>query len=283
MNAGGFQGRRSAIEDFAQHGCAVSSSNAERDARRLRVVWPEYIRPVSEGQDQPAPDPRPRITASLVESDESSSALLLAMGRAIIAAAGLERAMQLELAGLLLKGHVVTPNPKLERELTDSDALTAGQLLGRLRNLDLPDELEIRIADAIRRRNNLVHHTFEDPDLAAFVLDAKSSSALIGRINQLAVDCASLTVELELVAVPRLEHALGKSRAELVELANSIDLTTITDPRERQQLEPSSSSRAPGGLPRRLRIWARSSEPETPRQVTPIPASPRWLPRLTTG
>jgi len=203
---------------------------------------------VSDGQDKPGADPRPRVTVSLVESDESSTALLLAMGRAIIAAAGLERALQLELACLLLEGHVVTPNPKLESELADSDTLTARQLLGRLRNVDLPEELDVRIAEAIRRRNDLVHHTFGDPDLAAFVLDGKSSSALVDRIDQLAADCASLTVELELVAVPRLERALGKSRAELIEMATSIDPTAIADPRERRRLEAIQQLAGAAGL-----------------------------------
>lgn len=141
------------------------------------------------------------------------------------------------MACLLLEGHAVTPNPKLESQLTDSGALTAGQLLSRLRGLDLPEDLEVRIAEAIRRRNDLVHHTFEDPDLTAFVLEAKSSSELVRRIDELAVDCASLTVELQLVSVPRLERVLGKSRSELIELAVSIDPTTTADPRARDVLE----------------------------------------------
>jgi hypothetical protein len=65
---------------------------------------------VSHGHDQPFAGPEPRVTVSLLESDESSTALLLA-----IAAAGPERAMRLELAGLLLEGHVATPNLKQQR------------------------------------------------------------------------------------------------------------------------------------------------------------------------
>jgi hypothetical protein len=59
----------------------------------------------------------------------------------------------------------------------------------------------------------------------------------IARIDQLALDCGALAVELQLVAVPGIEKALGKSRTELLQLVNSIDPNTISDANERIQLE----------------------------------------------
>src|ERR1700733_4649646 len=185
----------------------------------------------------PSADARPRVTASFVEPDESGTALLVAVGQAIIAAAGLEKALQVELVGLLFEEHATEANPNLEAQLSEADSLTAGQLMRRLKDLNLPRDLDVRIADAIARRNKLVHHTFEDPDVARFALDGESVGVLVDRINQLANDCAALTVELHLVAVPRLELALGKSRAELIQMARAIDVSTISNPTERKQLE----------------------------------------------
>src|SRR5205823_1466594 len=109
-------------------------------------------------------------------------------------------------------------------------------LLKELRALNLSTELHDRIDYAIKRRNALVHRTFEDPDLARAV----SRGCFEGpaeRINQLAIDCGELAVELEAFAIPNLEAALGMSRFELVELVKSIDLSTFADARSRKQLE----------------------------------------------
>jgi hypothetical protein len=110
-----------------------------------------------------SPESRPRVQGSFVDPDEDGLGLLVAIGRAVVAAAGLEKALQLELARALYDGHAIEPNPTLGADLTQSDNLTAGQLLRKLRDLDLPADLDSRIGDAIERRNRLVHHTFEDP------------------------------------------------------------------------------------------------------------------------
>jgi hypothetical protein len=196
-----------------------------------------YIASVDTSESARAPDERPRVTASFVEPDEVSTSLLIAIGRAIVAAAGLEKALQVELAGILYERHTVAPNPELGVELARSDNLTAGQLLARLRDLDLPADLDARVADAIDRRNQLVHHTLEDPELAKAVLSGARPDAVVRRLDELACDCAALTVEMQLVAVPRLHAALGKSPSELMDMIGSIDPNTVSAPRERDQLE----------------------------------------------
>jgi hypothetical protein len=184
-------------------------------------------------------DARPRVIASLVEPDPSATPLLLAVGHAIVAAAGLEKALQLELTRLLIERNTHNPDTALStisQDLSRLDNLTAGQLLRELRTLDLPPDLVERISDAIDRRNRLVHHTYEDPQLAKAVADGDGMDVVAKRVERLALDCAELAVELQLVAVPRLEALLGTSRADMIEMVRSIDASTLVDPRERDQL-----------------------------------------------
>jgi hypothetical protein len=65
----------------------------------------------------------------------------------------------------------------LPKELSKLDKLTSGGLLEKLRKLGLPEELDKRIADAVDRRNDLVHRTFEDPELAR-AIGAEGTSML---------------------------------------------------------------------------------------------------------
>jgi hypothetical protein len=200
----------------------------------------------------PAGDPRPRATGSFVEPDETAGPLLMAIGRAVFAAAGLEKTLQLEIARLLSVRHAAedaTPSPTLGQELSRLENLTAGQLLRELRDLNLPADLDKRISDAIERRNQLVHRTFEDPELAKAASSDEHMDAVVKRVEQLALDCAELAVELQLVAIPALEAILGKSRAQLIEIVRSIDPGTITDSRERKQLEAIQTFDDLKGLP----------------------------------
>ena len=108
--------------------------------------------------------------------------------------------------------------------------MTAGGLLDELRALDLSTELHERIRDAIDRRKNLVHRTFEDPEPAKAINGGLSFDAVVERINRLAIDCGELAVELEAYAIPKLEKLLGKSRAELIEMVKSADPTPSETP-----------------------------------------------------
>jgi len=52
---------------------------------------------------------------------------------------------------------------QLDDDLAKLATAPAGPLHKALRGLGLPEELDQRIADAIHRRNQIVHHMTEDP------------------------------------------------------------------------------------------------------------------------
>jgi len=64
-----------------------------------------------------------------------------------------------------LEEQEVAAGKTLGQRVEEIETLTAGQLLRRLREQGLPEDLEQRIDDVISRRNRLVHRLFEDPPL----------------------------------------------------------------------------------------------------------------------
>ena len=76
---------------------------------------------------------RPRVAASVVEPDESARPLLLAIGHAVVAVAGLEKALQLELTRLLCERHIRDHDASLStldqsyRDYTQTDGGTVAQ------------------------------------------------------------------------------------------------------------------------------------------------------------
>jgi len=185
-------------------------------------------------------DPRPPVTGMFVEPDEEGARLFLAIGRAVVGAGALEAALRVEAARLLYT-RAVTDNPAgastLGQELRQLDKLPAGGLRTVLQSLGVPEDLDQRIKDAIDRRNDLVHRAFEDPELARAINDAGNIDTVIERIDQLALDCGELAVELQVFSVPKLFELTGRSPAEVLDLVTGVDPTTVTDPRERKQLE----------------------------------------------
>jgi hypothetical protein len=177
---------------------------------------------------------RSRVTGWFVEPDERAVPLLLAMGNVVWAAAGLEKSLLLELTRLRGEREGQLP---AEEEISKLERLTAGPLLEHLRKLELPSALAERIADAIDRRNALFHRPFEDPDLVFAVSHGERLDAQVEHVEQLALDCGELAVELLLVAVARLVGMIGIAPAQMLELVQSIDIDAIEDPRYRGQLE----------------------------------------------
>lgn len=175
-----------------------------------------------------------------MEPDEEGAPLSVAIGRAVVGAAALEAALTLEAARLLHAEHARSgddTDSTLPKELSRLDKLPAGELLKRLRKLGLPGELDKRIDDVIRRRNDLVHRPFEDPELARAVAGRGNVNDVVKRIERLALDCGELAVELEIFAIPKLLELTGQSPEALIELIKAVDPSTISDPRERRQLQ----------------------------------------------
>lgn len=174
------------------------------------------------------------MTGWFVEPDERAVALLLPMGHVVWAAGALEKSLLLELTRLRGERDGQLP---AEEEISKLERLTAGPLLEHLRKLELPSDLTERIADAIDRRNGLFHRAFEDPDLVRAVAHGERLDAQVKRVEQLAIDCGELAVELQLVATKRLTAMLGIPLEQMVELARSVDVDSIEDARSRRQLE----------------------------------------------
>lgn len=184
--------------------------------------------------------PRPRVSGTLVEPDEGGSRLFFAIGRAVVGAGALEAALRVEAARLLCTPHATgspTSGSTLAQELRRLDKLPAGGLLNVLQSLGIPEDLDRRIKDTVDRRNELVHHTFEDPELARAITDAGNIDTVIERIDRLTLDCGELAIELQMFSVPKLVELTGRSPTEVVDLVTDVDPTTVTDPRDRKQLE----------------------------------------------
>jgi hypothetical protein len=182
---------------------------------------------------------RPRVVGSFVEPDDVAMPLLVAVGQALFAVAGLEKSLQLELIRLIVAGRPSdAPTRGLSLEsLADVERLTAGQLLAQLRTLGLPEDLDGRIGTVIQRRNDLVHHPYEDPDLVRGLAGGEDLRRAVARVEQLAVDAGELAVELQLFVVPKLEKLFGKSRDALIPIVQGLNPETINDARDRRQVE----------------------------------------------
>jgi hypothetical protein len=124
-----------------------------------------------------------------------------------------------------------------EEEFAYLEEASAGKRLGLLRKLDIPSDLEARIDDAIGRRNRIIHHMFECPEIVGAVISGEGIDAAVEQIEQVALDCGKIGVELYAVAGPRLETKVGKTAAELVQMLGSVELESVEDPRRREQLE----------------------------------------------
>lgn len=189
---------------------------------------------------RPDDEPRPRVTATFGDREDPASPLLCSLGPVIFAVAALEKSLQLELSRLRLIQRATMRQRaglSLRQQLHAMDGMTAGRLLSELRKLRLPEELDRRIAAVVRRRNTLVHQLHGDADLVrALNQGGDDAKAMSDRFDRLALDAAELAVELQLFALPKLESMLGMSVAQAVELISAVDMHTIDDPREREQM-----------------------------------------------
>lgn len=182
---------------------------------------------------------RPQVTAYFDEPDERTAPFFLAIGQVILAVGGLEYMLLLEIARLFVERSSAAGAlnlQELSKEVSRLERLTAGQRLGELRKLELSPDLDQRIGAVIDRRNEIVHHLVEDPQVIK-AMGGEGIDVVVKRFEQLALDAAALAAELHLVAAPKLEVGLGVSQAELMQGLKEIDPKTIDDPLARRQVE----------------------------------------------
>ena len=167
--------------------------------------------------------------------DERVVPLALAIGQVVLGAAALEKVLLVDIAMRSVDRDGMRAD--LGRELSKLERRPAGALLTRLRELAIPDALADRIQDVIDRRNALVHRFHEDTALMIALGTAEDVDRAAERVQQIAIDCQQIINELIAVSFTRLEGALGMKLPEIVQWLESIDLDTITNPRDRAQLE----------------------------------------------
>src|SRR4051812_4966302 len=90
-------------------GCAPCHRPSSSVARRPTACGGNVARVAAVPTNEP--EERPRVTASFVDPDELARPLLIAIGRVVLAVAGLEKSMQLELSRLKLVQRATEPHP----------------------------------------------------------------------------------------------------------------------------------------------------------------------------
>jgi hypothetical protein len=166
--------------------------------------------------------------------DERIDPLLRAIGRLVWGANLLETVLLMMVLQLRSDRDDKLPS---KEEFARLEETSAGKRLGLLRELNIPADLEARIDEVIKRRNRVVHHMFETPEIVLPVISGEGLDAAVEQIEQVALDCGSIGVALFTVAGPAMEAKVGMTPAELAEMLAAADLEKVDDPRFREQLE----------------------------------------------
>lgn len=159
--------------------------------------------------------------------------LLQSIGRAVLAAAALEKILLVDVARRRAERDGL--NKRLGEDLWGLERQTAGALLTTLKQLGIDDRLAEQINEVIARRNHLIHHFMEDPDVMIALADG-GIAEVAARVDRLALDCQILGNAVAPGAFRELERVLGASLDELTEVVRALDLEAIGDQRLREQL-----------------------------------------------
>lgn len=177
------------------------------------------------------------VKAYFADLDPEDAPILVAIGRAVWGIAAFEKALLVEILDRRAKREGLTPT--LMRSLAWLEKHGTGDAL--LRNLDslgITDEQRDRIRGLVDRRNALVHHLMEDPIIVRGIAgEAAERRTAVRHIEQLALDCGTLAMELHLASPHRLDELLGDARDAAVQELYATDPGTVTDPFMRKQLE----------------------------------------------
>jgi hypothetical protein len=125
-------------------------------------------------------DDLPSVTAYFeAGQDERTDPLLRAIGRLVWGANLLEVVLLLLVVQLRDDREGQFP---AEEEFAYLEEAPAGKRLGLLRKLDIPPDLEARIDDAIGRRNRIIHHMFECPEIVGAVISGGGIDAAVEQV-----------------------------------------------------------------------------------------------------
>jgi len=186
----------------------------------------------STGRDLPPPVMRHGPTATAAALESRLQPIAGAITAAVLGAASLEKFLIVAIAQRIANRDGVTP--ALTAELFELEQQTAGRLLGRLRELDIADDVADRIDHVISRRNWLVHHAMEDAELVIAMETGEGLDAVVQRIEQIAVDCQELINEFAVSALQPLLATLNVTLPQAIEMITSADPETVA-PELREQ------------------------------------------------
>jgi hypothetical protein len=175
------------------------------------------------------------VTPDLDPIEPRLEPLIQAIGRAVLAAAALEKVLVIDIISRHAEREGLSEH--LDAQLSALESRSAGKLLGTLRELGIPGELAGRIDAVILRRNQVVHHFMEDPDVLRAFATGEGLDEVVERTDRLAADCQSIVNELGGPAFAGVEAALGATVPELIRLLQSAELDGIEDDAVRKQLE----------------------------------------------
>jgi hypothetical protein len=180
---------------------------------------------------------QPQVTAYFADLDPEDAPIFIAIGRAVWGIAAFEKALLVEILDRRAKREGLTPT--LMRSLVWLETHGTGDaLLRNLAPLGITDRQRDQIRDLVDRRNALVHHIMEDPIVVRGVAGGPAERrAAVRHIEQLALDCGVLAMELHLASPHRLDELLGDARDAVMQELYATDPRTNPDPLMRKQLE----------------------------------------------
>ncbi len=183
------------------------------------------------------PERDPTIDDSELDPvDERWVPLVLAIGQLVLGAAALEKVLLVDIIMRDLH-HSGRWRDEFVHELSELEGHSAGRLLGRLRELGIPDDLAERVSNVIRQRNRVVHHLLEEKEVAVAMQTGEGMEKIVADIERVSIDCQQVVNQLILVAFPAMETAIRMTLPELADRLAAIDLAAIEDPQLRQQVE----------------------------------------------
>jgi hypothetical protein len=163
--------------------------------------------------------------------EDRQAAIAATIGGAVIAAAGLERT----LVGEIYRKQRLADLPVEDVEVFEM--LSGGKLLGKLRKQGLDDAIAARIDDLIIRRNRLVHGFLDDVEVAQAIMNGDGFNEVRSGVERLGTECAALANEMQAEFAGEIEAVLALPLEEVARRLVAADLSQVSDPKQRAELE----------------------------------------------
>lgn len=168
--------------------------------------------------------------------DELFEPLALAIGRMVVGAAVLEKALLVDLiqrrVGRDGLNEVLGKQP-----ISQFERLTGGLLLERLRELDFQEDLAEEIAEVIKARNHFVHHLFDDPEFIKAYAAREGIEQIVERVEALTTAIYRAVKRIEPDMTSGAEAMFERSGTDLLRAIKQIDPDEIDDGLLREQFE----------------------------------------------